>query len=60
MKPLLSGVGGKDRYQPLAHEAPKTLSVVSNNLKTVAFHNYAPVMACGSHDQGIRLVTSYQ
>lgn len=46
---------GIDRYQPLAHEAPKTLSVVSNNLKTVAFHNYAPVMACGSHDQGIRI-----
>ncbi|KAL5254058.1 hypothetical protein ACHWQZ_G013724 [Mnemiopsis leidyi] len=47
--------GGQSRYQPLAHEAPKTLSVVNNNLKTVAFHNYAPVMACGCYDQGIRI-----
>ena len=54
-RPILSvDIGGRERYQPLSHEAPKTLSVVSNNLKTVAFHNFAPVMACGSHDQGIR------
>ena len=43
------------RYQTLGPDPPNTREVVSSMLRTVAFHNYAPVMACGSHDQGIKI-----
>jgi len=40
-------------------ESPHTMRVVDKNLTTMAFHNYAPIMAAGSQDKYINVMNMW-